>query len=320
MLDRGHEGLPLRTVSIMATIDTLESELDARRQMLASVSDEVRALRQEKRISFAQVAFLVCATFYLRTARRMRWLSDHTVVWRHGGALLLVAAGTAVLVWLNVSASGVICFAIGWVTICLLLFFVPEDPKIIDYQIALLADLESARLEKEQIGDALRSHLLSLAEVRRECNSIEYRLSESRARDAREQRLRRLLEENWKCLRSIEFEGFLERVFKELGYCVETTKTSGDQGVDLIISRNELRIAIQVKGYLNSVSNGAVQEAYAGMTYYKCGACVVVTNSRFTSSAEVLAREVGCVLVDEDTLPQLVLGRFDLFSQCFRVE
>ena len=96
-----------------------------------------------------------------------------------------------------------------------------------------------------------------------------------------EYRRRKLLTENWKAMRSVEFEQFLERVFVELGYGVETTKVTGDQGVDLVVSNRSKRIAIQVKGYLNSVSGGAIQEAFTGMACYRCDGCAVITNSLF---------------------------------------
>ena len=118
-------------------------------------------------------------------------------------------------------------------------------------------------------------------------------------------------------MRSVEFETFLERVFTELGYTVETTKVTGDQGLDLIVSHRNKRIGIQVKGYLNSVKNDAVQQAYAGMAYYNCDAAAVITNSRFSSSASKLANSIGCKLIDEDSLPSLVLGKIDLWSMCF---
>ncbi len=63
------------------------------------------------------------------------------------------------------------------------------------------------------------------------------------------ERIRRdLYRQNWKAMRDVEFEQFLEKVFLALGYLVETTATTGDQGVDLIVVKDGIRIAIQVKG------------------------------------------------------------------------
>jgi hypothetical protein len=115
---------------------------------------------------------------------------------------------------------------------------------------------------------------------------------------------------DWRALQGIPFENFLVEVFREWGYLVETTKTSGDQGVDLIVSKEDVRIAIQAKGYVSStVGNSAVQEAHTGMTYYQCQQCAVITNSTFTAHARDLAARVGCILIDRTRIPGLIEGQ-----------
>ena len=109
-------------------------------------------------------------------------------------------------------------------------------------------------------------------------------------------------------MRDKEFEWFLKGVFEQLGYQVEVTKASGDQGVDLIVSGGGRRIAIQVKGYANAVGNSAVQEVYAGMNYWKCKECAVITNSRFTKSARHLAASLNCKLIDRRSMDDLMAG------------
>jgi len=122
-------------------------------------------------------------------------------------------------------------------------------------------------------------------------------------------RKHRLLTSDWRMLRGIPFEDFLQEVFEDLGYHVERTKASGDQGADLILNQNGARIAVQAKGYADSVGNGAVQEAHAGMAFYKCHRCMVVSNSTFTSSAIDLARRIDCVLIAGNEIPDLIHGR-----------
>ena len=77
-----------------------------------------------------------------------------------------------------------------------------------------------------------------------------------------------------------------------------------------IAVRQGVKIAIQVKGYHNSVGNSAVQEAFAGKSHYKCQHCAVITNSRFTSGTVELARSTGCILVHEDNFREFVMGRW----------
>ena len=106
----------------------------------------------------------------------------------------------------------------------------------------------------------------------------------------------------------------VKEVFEALGYSVETTPASGDQGVDLIVAKHGRRTAVQAKGYYNSVSNKAVQEAFAGMAHYHCHACAVATNSRFTPAAKDLAASTGCILIDEHNMFDFVMGRVEVFK------
>lgn len=100
----------------------------------------------------------------------------------------------------------------------------------------------------------------------------------------------------------IEFENCIANMFKRMGYETLTTKTSGDQGIDVIAKTLNNKIAIQVKCYSGMVSNSAIQEAIAGMKYYDANMCMVVTNSFFTKSAKDLAKVNNVELWDRTIL------------------
>jgi hypothetical protein len=117
-----------------------------------------------------------------------------------------------------------------------------------------------------------------------------------------------LLKRNWRDLRGVAWEEFLFEAFEALGGHVETTPTTGDQGIDLIVTLRGRRIAIQAKGFQDVVGNGAVQEAVAGRFHYRCHACAVITNARFTPAARELAESMGCMLIGEDQIPAFVRG------------
>ena len=69
---------------------------------------------------------------------------------------------------------------------------------------------------------------------------------------------------------------------------IEVTKSSGDQGVDIIAYKHRKKYGIQCKYYTYPVGNKAVQEAYAGSKFYGCDVAVVMTNNTFTKSAKEL--------------------------------
>jgi hypothetical protein len=123
-------------------------------------------------------------------------------------------------------------------------------------------------------------------------------------------RRNQLLHCRWPEMMGVDFENFLASVFQELGYEVLTTRVTGDQGVDLIVSKDGRKVAIQAKGYPRStVGNKAVQEAHTGMLFYDCQAAVVITNSDFTPAARELGAKVSCLLIAGHQMRDLIEGR-----------
>ncbi len=103
-----------------------------------------------------------------------------------------------------------------------------------------------------------------------------------------------------------EFELFLERLFKSLGYKTIHNGKSGDQGADLIIEKNNYVYAVQAKCYTNKVSNTPIQEVVASLKYYNANQGVVVTNSTFTQGAQDLAKVNNVILIDGKALNYLI--------------
>lgn len=104
-----------------------------------------------------------------------------------------------------------------------------------------------------------------------------------------------------------EFEEFICYLFKKMGYSVNLTPSTGDQGIDLIAVKNGLRIGIQTKCYSNSVSNKAIQEVVAGVKHYNLSKAIVITNNYFTKSAIELALSNEVVLWDRSILKEKIL-------------
>lgn len=109
-----------------------------------------------------------------------------------------------------------------------------------------------------------------------------------------------------------EFERYVGDVFRHLGYTIELTGKTGDQGVDVLAVKGPLRIAIQAKRYMGAVGNSAVQEVYAGMAHHGCQRCIVMASSGFTNGALSLAQSTGCLLIGRQQIPSLVRGEYGL--------
>lgn len=103
----------------------------------------------------------------------------------------------------------------------------------------------------------------------------------------------------------VEFEEFLGEKFREKGYRVQYTPTTGDQGADLIITKKGIKTVVQAKCYSNPVGNKAVQEVIAAKTFYDANKAMVITNNSFTNAAIELAKGTGVTLWNGEDLKRL---------------
>ncbi len=151
------------------------------------------------------------------------------------------------------------------------------------------------KLTFEGVG-ALKNELESI-ESQIELENFEKRLAEENEQ---------IRIEDVDLLNGYEFEGFLKNLFVKMGYQVEQTRLSGDQGADLVVVKFGEKIVIQAKCYSGKVGNYAVQEIFASMNLYKAQKGMVVTNSYFTPAAFELAEANNVELVDRDGLEELI--------------
>lgn len=104
-----------------------------------------------------------------------------------------------------------------------------------------------------------------------------------------------------------EFELFTGELLKSIGYQnVTVTKSSGDQGIDVLGTLDKQKVAFQCKHYQGHVGNRAVQELYTGAAYYNCDTAILVSNSLFTDSACILAKRLKIKLWDRNKLSNLL--------------
>lgn len=103
------------------------------------------------------------------------------------------------------------------------------------------------------------------------------------------------------------FEYYCADLLRKDGFSnVEVTQGSGDQGIDILAEKGGIKYGIQCKCYSNNIGNSAVQQVFAGKTYYHCHVAAVLTNRYFTRSAKQLAEENQVLLWDRDELERLV--------------
>jgi restriction system protein len=108
-----------------------------------------------------------------------------------------------------------------------------------------------------------------------------------------------------------EFEHFCADILRKSGWEASVTQASGDQGIDVVATRNEIKLVLQCKKYSQAVGNTAVQEVIAGKLFYLADIAAVVTNAGYTSSANHLANTVGISLLHYSQLASFAERLFE---------
>ena len=105
------------------------------------------------------------------------------------------------------------------------------------------------------------------------------------------------------------FERYCADLLKKNGFeKVIVTPGSGDQGIDILCEKEEVKYAIQCKCYSKDLGNTPVQEAYSGAKYYNCHVPVVMTNRGFTNGAQDLAKKTNVLLWGRKKLNVLAMN------------
>lgn len=278
---------------------------------IAQAELESKRLDNEREIIAKDVSRTSRRVRYLHCAKLFRRPANSFDLW-NTGVLLVGPAIFGVIFFIvanllsNSLSLSLIAFASGLTTgagLVAVLLYHPANSLLEPAAIASEAKLrlEKARMaENLQQGTEVHERLHRLVEERRQLL-----ISDQLARA-------HLLQQNWKSMRSDEWEEYLVDVFRALGANPQRTGKCGDQGCDLIVKVGPRRIAVQAKGYYNNVSNKAVQEAVTSKAHYACDDAAVITNSRFTPGAKALARSNNCKLIGEDEFPDFVMGKFEL--------
>ncbi|KKP78436.1 MAG: hypothetical protein UR78_C0018G0016 [Candidatus Moranbacteria bacterium GW2011_GWF2_35_39] len=103
-----------------------------------------------------------------------------------------------------------------------------------------------------------------------------------------------------------DFEFFLATLLEKMGYGVEHTKLSNDQGADFILHKLGTKIVVQAKHYSGKVGNSAIQEVVASIKYYKANGGMVIATNEFTNSAKDLADANNIDLIDTHELKKII--------------
>jgi restriction system protein len=121
-----------------------------------------------------------------------------------------------------------------------------------------------------------------------------------------------LLETNFMEMKPYEFESYIAKLFRKMGYEATVTRQTGDYGVDIVAKKDKDVIAIQCKK--NSIGNNVgavtVQQVLGAMWKVKANKSIIITTTEFTVQAQEQASEGPIELWDHWTLEDMVKKYF----------
>lgn len=103
-----------------------------------------------------------------------------------------------------------------------------------------------------------------------------------------------------------QFEIWCSKILRANGFQdVSLTGGSGDQGVDILATKDNIKYAIQCKCYSSPLGNTPIQEVESGRVFYGCHVGAVMTNQTFTKGARQLAEKTNTILWDRKTIEEM---------------
>ena len=109
-----------------------------------------------------------------------------------------------------------------------------------------------------------------------------------------------------------DFETLVTNLMSRKFDTARTTKKSGDFGADVIATKGNKKIVVEVKRYKkrNNIGNSYVNNLIAAKDYYDADECIFVTTSDFTRAARTIAERSGVELWNWNRLTQEISERF----------
>lgn len=109
-----------------------------------------------------------------------------------------------------------------------------------------------------------------------------------------------------KTLPPVAFERFVAVLFKHRGYTAELTRRSGDQGVDIFVSKDGKKGVVQCKRLKGNVGQPMVRDLYGAMMHHQADEAYLVCTGLFSEPAQEWAKDKPIILIDSRALMKWV--------------
>jgi Holliday junction resolvasome RuvABC ATP-dependent DNA helicase subunit len=110
------------------------------------------------------------------------------------------------------------------------------------------------------------------------------------------------LADRLRAMSGVEFEHFIAEMFRQRGYSVELTASSGDHGIDVLLKKEGRTGAVQCKRWIGAVGEPVVRDFLGAMIGAGVTEGFITTTSTFTDQAWSFAGSHSIKLLDLDSL------------------
>ncbi len=181
----------------------------------------------------------------------------------------------------------------------------PIVPQIKLYEEAL----KTYNLAKEEVERQQREaeKILREAEETEQETERQRRAVERRRLEAQRQQ-QRIREQYWESMDGVEFERELGGLFQVMGYGVEMTPRSGDQGVDLVLRKDRVTTVVQCKAQKARASSPIARELLGSMVAFGAQKAILACTGGFTRGVREFVEEKPISLLDSSDIARMAEG------------
>ena len=165
-------------------------------------------------------------------------------------------------------------------------------------------DLYNIKIELESKTESAFDEIRELIQVvESEYNeAIQVQNEKERNRKTLSQKVEELLE-----LSPREFEQYIGELFTHLGYTVEVTQFSNDKGIDIIMTKDDVKYGVQCKRYKGTVGSPEIQTFIGALNHLQADKGYFVTTGMFSFEAEKMAAQHPIQLINRVDLAKLII-------------
>lgn len=128
---------------------------------------------------------------------------------------------------------------------------------------------------------------------------------EHRQAEKAERERRRKLVDHWMSLGGREFEWELATLYRYLGYDVEATPATGDQGIDLVLRKDGKTTIVQCKSHQKPVGPAVVRELFGSMVAFRADNAILACTGGFTQGVKDFVRGKPITLISATELARM---------------